>query len=207
MQQGSEIHGHLSGLGTGRATAVLASVLLAVTLTACGGGNDHGTQETAQEETLATTQTVPDAVRAKADEIGALLGPGLHCHRWFWDDEDSVWECMLLGHSRAAEVDITHGAEFSELELVVTYAEIQEFAPRVAEMIVSTCGSPEQVVTEISLRRLDLISAELDFEELWTEPDLFLEVQCPGGEDFEIDPFGSLISTPDDDVDPELIRR
>ena len=35
---------------------------------------------------------------------------------------------------------------------------------------------------------------------MWTEPDIFLEIQCPTGEDFEIDPFGSLISTPDDDT-------
>ena len=202
MHQGSGIHGHLSGFGTGRATAVLASVLLAVALTACGGGNGHEAQETAQEETLATTETVPDSVRARASEISSLLGPQVQCDGWFWDDEDSVWECSLVGHPRTAELDIKPNAKFEELELAVTFAEIQRFAPDIAEMIQTTCGSAEQTVAEISLRRLDLISPEPDLAELWTEPDIFLEIQCPTGEDFEIDPFGSLISTPDDDVQP-----
>lgn len=203
MHRPSGIQGHQSGLGTARAAAVLSSMLLAAVLTACGDGTDQGTRPIEQEETLATTETVPEAVRAKASEIGALLGPGLHCDRWFWDGEDSAWECTLLGHSRAAELDITREADFDELELVVTYAEIERFAPLMAEMILSTCGGSEQMVAEISLRSEDLITPKPDFEDLWTEPDVFLEVQCPTGEDFEIDPFGSLITTPDDDVEPD----
>jgi hypothetical protein len=70
-------------------------------------------------------------------------------------------------------------------------------------MIESICGSSERTVAEVSLRREGLIAAEPDLEELWTEPDLFIEVQCPDGEDFEIDPFGSLITTSHDDVDPD----
>jgi len=202
MHQRSGIHGHLSGLGTGRATAVLASVLLAVALTACGAGKGQETQVTAQEETLAMTETVPDSVRARASEIGALLGPQVRCDRWFWDDEDSVWECSLVGYPRTAELDIKPSAKLEELELAVTFAEVQRFAPDIAEMIQTTCGSAEQTVAEISLRRLDLISPEPDLAELWTEPDIFLEIQCPTGEDFEIDPFGSLISSLDDDVEP-----
>jgi hypothetical protein len=204
MLQTRTVSRQRSDLEIERAAIVWALALLAVALTACGGGDNRDTAEvTEQEETLATTETLPDTVLAKAMEINALLGPEVHCDRWFWDDEDSAWECTVVGLSRTAELDITPEARFSELELAVTFVEIQRFAPDIAEMIQSICGSSEQTVAELSMRHVDLISAEPDLEELWTEPDLFLEVQCPGGEDFEIDPFGSLITASDDDVDPE----
>jgi len=165
MLQTRTVSRQRSDLEIERAAILWALALLAVALTACGGGDDREIVEaTAQEETLATTETLPDTVLAKAMEISALLGPEVHCHRWFWDAEDLVWECTLVGLSRTAELDITPEARFSELELAVTFVEIQRFAPDIAEMIQSTCGSSEQTVAELSMRHVDLISAEPDLE-------------------------------------------
>jgi hypothetical protein len=186
----------------------VAWTLLAVLIVACGSGAapeppaaDDRTDD--QEERLTSAEEVPEAVRVRATEITHILGPEVHCEEWYWDEEDTVWECRVVGHPRIVELDVTPEVEFSEMEFEMQLSEIRQFAGPVAELIESTCGDTEHTVIEVSIRNEDLITPDPRFEELWGEPEVFIEVQCPDGEDFEVDAYGTLVTTPDDDVDPE----
>jgi hypothetical protein len=173
------------------------AALVAVVALSCG---DAGV-ENAMEESAVATEDVTAAVREKAVEIGAALGPGVGCREWFWDGEDGAWECPLEGLERTAELDITHDARFSELEFVYSVDEVVQVVPHLAEMITETCGAEGISLVELSIRSEELLDPRPDLAALWSRGGVFLEVQCANGYDFEVDPFGAMVATPDDDID------
>jgi hypothetical protein len=189
-----------------RIASMLIVMPLLLTLAACGtqtpdGADREMTADDEMEEVETAPDDVPEPVRAKADEIAALLGSEACVDRWFWDREDSVWECIITGLPRITELDLEVDAGFSELELVFGFEEIHQAVPYLAEMVRETCIETERTLLELSIRREGLIAADPDPAAMWRESDVFLEVQCPDGYDFEVDPFGSASTRPDDDID------
>jgi hypothetical protein len=154
-----------------------------------------------QEEIETPPEEVPEQVKTKASEMAAMLGPGAHVDCWFWDREDSVWECSVTGLPRTIELDLEVDAGFSEIEFVFSFEEVRHAVPYLAEMVEETCKVAESSLLELSIRREELIAPEPDLAAMWQESDVFLEVQCPDGYDFEVDPFGSTTTRPDDDID------
>jgi hypothetical protein len=169
--------------------------------TADGAGGKTAAADDELEEIETRPDGVPEPVRARADEIASLLDPEARVDRWFWDREDSVWECIIAGLPRTTELDLEVDASFSEIEFVFGFEEIRQAIPYLAEMVEETCKDAGSTLLELSIRREELIVADPDPETLWRENDVFFEVQCPDGYDFEVDPFGSATTRPDDDID------
>jgi hypothetical protein len=194
--------------GDGRRLRGLALlVALATFATGCGGPATDAPDETADrpddlEEVATAEEEVPTVVRSRAEEILGELGPHVACNAWYWDQEDDVWECTLAGLSRPAELDLEPDGGFSEMEFVMGLGRIELAAPYLDDMIEETCGQPDGVVIEVSIRRESDVNAEPDFDALWGTDGVFLEVQCPDGTDFEVDGYGSLVLNPNDDIDP-----
>jgi hypothetical protein len=153
------------------------------------------------EESAVATEEVTANVREKAGEVCATLGPGVACREWFWDGEDGVWECPVDGLERAAELDITHDARFSELEYVYAFDEVARTVPHMAQMITETCAEQGISLVELSVRSEELLDPRPDLAALWSRGGVFLETQCANGYDFEVDPFGAMVAKSDDDID------
>jgi hypothetical protein len=183
-----------------------AALLMLLVLASCGAETSDGSdRRMAPDDELEEVETasadVPEPVRARADEIAAVLDPEARVDRWFWDREDSVWECIITGLPRITELDLEVDAGFSELELVYGFEEVRQAVPYLAEMVLETCKETESTLLELSIRREELIAADPDLEAMWRQEYVFLEVQCPDGYDFEVDAFGSTTTRPDDDID------
>ncbi|MGD8375681.1 MAG: hypothetical protein PVF68_06035 [Acidobacteriota bacterium] len=155
------------------------------------------------EEVPTPTENVPLSVREKAASITAGLGEDVRCDAWFWDTEDDLWECTVVGLNRKVELDIPEPAGFEELELVFTFEEVRESLPYVALTIEETCEDVRHTVIELSLRDENRLDIDLDLPHQWSKDDVRIEVQCPNGYDFEMDPFGAMTTAADDDVNPE----
>jgi hypothetical protein len=153
------------------------------------------------EEVECDLEEVPKIVRDKSAEIASSLGPEVGIERWCWDREDSVWECAVTGLSRSVELDLETDGRFSEIEYVFAFAEVESAIPGVAEMVRETCKDTGGTLLELSLRREGLIVPDPALADSWQGDDVFLEIQCPDGFDFEIDPYGSTTMRPDDDID------
>ena len=190
-----------AGGGLPRVAPALALVALCVSAASSCGAPTAAPE--VHEETHVAAPEVPQVVQDKGVEVARRLGRDVRCSEWLWDSEDSVWECVVSGLPRGAEIDVTPEGRFSELELVLDYAELREAVPSVADMLVATCKEPEGTLAELSLRAEALARAEPRLASIWGQNDVFLEIQCPDGHDFEVDPFGALVTTPDDDVGPE----
>jgi hypothetical protein len=180
--------------------------LLLLVLASCGSqstsvADREMTPDDEFEEIETSPDDVPEQVKSKASDVAAMLGPGAHVDCWFWDREDSVWECTVTGLPRTTELDLEVDAGFSEIEFVFGFEEVRQAVPYLAEMVEETCKDPESTLLELSIRREELITPEPDFAALWQEDDVFLEVQCPDGYDFEVNPFGEATTRPDDDID------
>jgi hypothetical protein len=167
---------------------------LVATLAACSRGPSPG--ET--EEVPTATEKVPAVVREAAAGFCDRLG-GARCEQWYWDREDEVWECILSGLSRRAEIDVVPDGSFSELELVYEYAEIESILPDIAEFIRTKCRGGDDVFVELSLRREAYLDDIPDLEEAWSMSGVVLEFQCPNGRDFEIDARGMGVESHVDD--------
>lgn len=184
------------------------SFLVVLILVSCGGPPAEEAEPPAgrpagpeTEEVRTDSAEVPAPVRDRAEEIAALLGPHVRCEAWFWDREDGVWECALIGLDRTAELDIAPDAEFSELEYVFPLGDVELAVPYLDDMIEETCGQADDVVVELSIRVLELLATDPKLDDVWGREGVFIEVQCPDGVDFEVDPFGSVVTKPDDDID------
>lgn len=176
------------------------SALVAMLLIA---GSFPASASSEPEEVPTPTEKVPLSVRAKAASITAGLGEDVRCDAWFWDTEDDLWECTVVGLDRTAELDIPEPDGFEELELVFTFEEVRESLPYVALTIEETCEDVRHTVIELSLRDENRLDVHLDLPHQWSKDDVRIEVQCPNGYDFELDPFGGMTTAADDDVNPE----
>lgn len=181
-------------------------VALASFLPGCGGPATDAPDEPADlpddvEEIATPAEEVPTVVRSKAEEIVNGLGPHVACDAWYWDQEDEVWECTVIGLTGEAELDVSPDGTFSEMEFVVTLGRVELAAPYLDDMIEETCGHTDDTVIELSIRLESLVEGEPEFDRLWGSEGMFVEVQCPDGTDFEVDSYGSLVLNPDDDID------
>ena len=93
-----------------RYLTLLAVMLLL--LSACGGGGEAEpvaepepveTEDSAVDpedvdDVLTAEEDVPEAIRARAAEVLAVLGEGLTCSAWYWDAEDNAWECEIAAY-------------------------------------------------------------------------------------------------------------
>lgn len=182
-------------------------------MSGCGAGADEAEpsaeappaaiEEVAQEEVRTAPQDVPEPIRLKAESVLARVGGDVSCAEWYWDSEDDAWECVVAGHDRALELDLTPEGEFSELEYEFTGEEVLATVPYLAELIESTCEDPAGAVIELSMRREEFVGQEPDLSAWWEQDDLFFEVQCPDGYDFEVDAYGTMVTDSDDDVDKD----
>jgi hypothetical protein len=178
------------------ATALLLAA--SMLLFACGGA-DAPPPKIAEEE-LTGEAEVPETVRATARSVLDTVDPDASCLEWFWDREDAVWECSVIGFPRATEIDVDPKGRFSEFEFDVTADEVAKTAPNVAALVADACGEAAAARIELSVRRIDLLRPKMVFDELWGEEGVFVEFQCAdSGEDYELDAFGALASKPDDD--------
>jgi hypothetical protein len=178
--------------------ALIVFSLLVISVVSCGGPPP---EEDAVEEIETPASEVPEPVRIKADDIAAILDPQARVDRWYWDQEDTVWECIIVGLPRITEIDLEVDAGFSELELVYGFDEVASAIPYLAEMVKETCKDIDRTLLELSIRREELIEPDPDLAVMWQGEDVFFEVQCPDGYDFEVDPYGSAKTRPDDDID------
>lgn len=153
------------------------------------------------EETRKEASEVPSAVLVSAERIAAVLGPGVGCVEWFWDSESSDWECTLEGLSRKAELDLATDGTFRELELVYGLAEVDTALPDTATWIHRTCRDFPGEIVELSLRHERHLDPVPTLAEAWRQDAVVLEIQCPDGEDYEIDARGLGISHRGDDLE------
>jgi hypothetical protein len=192
---------------TGSYCLRLVVPFLAVLLSSCSSAPveepaaDLAAVDDGVEEVECDLDEVSEIVRDRADLIASGLGPGVGIERWCWDREDNVWECAVTGLSRSVELDLDTGGGFSEIEYVFGFDEVVHALPNVAEMVRETCRDVDGTLLELSLRREDLIVRDPDLAASWSGDDVFMEIQCPDGQDFEVDPYGSTTMRPDDDID------
>ncbi len=174
-------------------------VILGIVMAGCVGSSEVATPE--REETPTATEKVPEAVRAAAAGIVAVLGEGVVCREWFWDSESSDWECTLEGLSRKAELDLATDGTFRELELVYALDEVDAALPETGAWIHRTCRDFPGELVELSLRREHHLDPVPTLAEAWRQDGVVLEIQCPDGEDYEIDARGLGISHRGDDLE------
>jgi hypothetical protein len=185
----------MAGAGRGVPVVVLCGLVM---MAGCG----EPPVERRAEEVHSEEGRVPEVVLQTAGEMLARVGADPHCAEWLWDREGGDWECTVAGLPYTAELDVGRDGRFAEFEVVVPLEEVRGPAPHIAKMIDETCGEGvEQAVIEFSVRDAALVAAELRLTDVWGHDDVFLEVQCPDGQDFEVDAFGSMITAQDDDVD------
>jgi hypothetical protein len=182
----------------GRISIVLAGVGVIVGAGCPAPQSDDGPR---MEETHKEATEVPSAVRDSAERIAAVLGPGASCVEWFWDSESSDWECTLEGLSREAELDIATDGTFRELELVYSLDEVDAALPETGAWIHRTCRDFPGELIELSLRRERHLDPIPTVAEAWKQDGVVLEIQCPDGEDYEIDARGLGISHRGDDLE------
>jgi hypothetical protein len=179
---------------TSRIVAVLA-ILALESLSACSDSPFPGERE----EVKVDASKVPAVVRAAAVGIGHRVG-GATCEAWYWDREDSAWECTFVGMSRRAELDINPDGTFSELELVYELAEVEAALPKMAEWIRTHCHAETGMFIELSIRREHYLDDIPELAEAWTLSGFVLEIQCANGHDFEVDAKGMVITKKVDDT-------
>jgi hypothetical protein len=158
-----------------------------------------------KEEVSIMPSEVPAEIRATAEDICDRIGEVVVVD-WFWDIEDQCWECSLHGLPRSAELDITKDAKFSELELVYEIAEVEKALPEVADRIKELCRSEHDPLKrtpfiELSLRRQEYLDSIPSLQQAWSLDGVWMEFQCPTGEDFELDAKGIYVTRKLDDLD------
>ena len=179
----------------------LAALLLAAWAMACSGSAPSVRGEAAEPGASPVGEPKPPQVVAdKGAEIARRLGRSVICAEWSWAPEDSVWECAIVGLSRSAELDLDSDGRFLELDLVLGHAEIEQAVPVVASTIADRCQDPARTVAEASIRTEALVGSDPQLERLWGQHQVFIEVRCPDGTDFEVDPFGTVVTVPDHDA-------
>lgn len=156
------------------------------------------------EEIPRSFNEVPAFIHAEARRLTGAIGGGARCASWMWDTEDNCWECAVTGLRRQAELDITESGLFDELEFMVTLDELRHVAPAVSVLIDTTCGDSGPMTIEISIRDERYLTPDPDLAFLWHREGIFFEVQCNNAHDFEVDPYGDLVTHPDDDMSSSL---
>ncbi|MDR4506926.1 MAG: hypothetical protein MRJ65_01595 [Candidatus Brocadiaceae bacterium] len=178
-----------------RQTVTVLFVLAIMTLAACSRSPFPGEQEEIPTE----MKDVPAVVLAAAGGFCKRMGEAWW-DEWFWDAEDQVWECSLVGLPRRAELDVNPDGSFSELELVYSFTEVEQDLPEVAGFIRTQCRTDTGVFVELSLRREEYLDTIPELKQAWSLSGIVLEFQCANGRDFEIDPRGIFIKKQLDDT-------